>query len=183
MFEKRVLGILKWRINYPTLAFWSNMITDKWDTYSSQFRTMYSFDMPDQFKRNVILPKFRARSDEEYFLFRNFYQIIDLISLDYQSLQYSEKFIVASVIYILLGLYLRCFTISTVVNEFTRNPHTCSNFYELNTIYNRFTTNYLQIELNVLHHHVIYTSFFFSMRFEYNRPILSPDAEGQRRTV
>ncbi len=175
--------MLKWRINYPTLAFWANLISDKWDTYTSEFNTLHSFDMPAHLRRNLKLPKFRAKSDEEYLLFRNFFQIIDLISLDIPSLQFSEKLIVASVIYILLGLYLRWFSISNVVNDFTRNPYACSNYYELNIIYNRFISKFLQIELNALHHHILFTSFFFNMRFEYNLPNVTADVENQQRVV
>jgi len=177
------LRILKWRINYPNLAFWSNLITFKWDTFASEFQTKFSYDFPDSFKSNLILPKFRSYSEEDYLLFRNFFQIIDIISLDYESLQYSQKLIVAAAIYILLGLYLRCFSISTVIHEFTVNIHSCSNYFELNKIFNRFAENFLQIELNNLGQHILYVSFFFNMKFEYNGPVRNFDRDGHDRVV
>lgn len=182
-FEKKVLSILKWRINYPNLAFWSNFITDKWDIFATEFNQKHAYDFSHHFRQNLKLPKFRGNSEEDYFLFRNFFQLIDLISIDYESLQYSEKFIVASVIYILIGLCFRCFTINEVVNEFTKNLHACSNYFDLNAIYDRFTCNFLNIEWNALGAHILYVSFFFHMKFEYNGPSMNLDREGHERVV
>jgi hypothetical protein len=175
--------ILKWQINFPNFAFWSNLITQKWDIFASEFHTKHSFDFSQGFRNNLKLPKFRGESEEDYFLFRNFFQLVDLISIDYESLQYSQKLIVASVIYILIGLYFRCFSINEVVNEFTRNLHATSNYFELNQIYNRFMSCFLNVQLNMLGEHILYVSFFFHMKFQYNGPCMNLDKEGQERVV
>jgi hypothetical protein len=144
-----------------------------------EFHSKHSYDFSNYNRNNIKLPRFRADSEEEYYLIRNFFQIIDLISIDYEHLQYSEKLLVASAIYILLGLYLRFFSISQVVSEFTKNINAYSNYYELNSIFNRFTCNFLEIELNHLSQHILYVSFFFNMKFEYESPKFILDNNGK----
>jgi hypothetical protein len=177
-----VLNILKWRINYPTIAFWSNYLTSKWDKFVVDFPTKHSYDLNASFKR-IKLPKFRAKTDEEYYFFRNFFQIIDAMSLDVEYLQYSEKILAAATIYLLLGLYLKCFTISQIVKDYWKDPSIYSSFGELNLIFNRFVTTYLNCGLDVVIEHANYVGFFFNLKFDYTGPIISKDEDGENRMV
>jgi hypothetical protein len=163
IFEKNVLRILKWRIQFPTLAVWSNFITNEWDKFSVQFLALYSNRMKFKFKEKFDLTKLRENSYRSYYLCRQFYKIIDVISLDYKSLEYSSRQIVASVLYILLGSNLEYFSNSLILNEFTRNPNAFQKFSEWNFIFNGFTTRILNFKLEEIKELISYTSMFFNL--------------------
>jgi hypothetical protein len=164
------LSVFKYRITYPNFAFWSNFITLKWDEFSLEFHTKYSFDIP--MNNNINLPKFRNNSNDEYFLFRNYYQIIDMITLDIDYLHYNQKLICLSLIYLLCGLFLRMYTLKEVVKEFAVNSQTYANFYVLNVIYSRFINVYLGYELDDIVDHLMYVSKFFNIKFDYSPPVI-----------
>ena len=101
-----------------------------------------------QNRRKIKLPISRNRTIEEYRFFRDLFQILDLISLDIESLNYSEKILITCVIYLNLGVYLKQFTQNDILNEFTKDISAYTNYNDLNIIYNRFLNNFLEIELD-----------------------------------
>lgn len=178
-FEKKMLNILKWRIHFPTLAFWANYITSKWDKFAKEFSVKHTYDLNSSFKK-IKLPNFRAKTDEEYYFFRNYFQIIDVISLDVDYLQFSEKVLCASVAYLLIGLYFKCFSIVQVAKDFWKDPATYSAFQDLNIIFQRFLINYLNIGLDIVIEYVaLYVGFFFNLKFDYKMPALINESEGK----
>ena len=172
--EKIVLKIFKWRILYPSMAYWSNYITFKWDKFVQEFNEKHSYDLDPLFKK-IKLPKFRSKTDEEYYFFRNFYQIIDAITLDIEYLNYSEKILTAATIYLLLGIYLNCFNISNIVKEFWKDESIFSNYYELNIIFNKFVETYLECRLDIIIPHSMYVCFFFNLKFDYDPPKINTE--------
>jgi hypothetical protein len=164
-FERAILKTLKWRVNFPTLAFWANNISYKWDDFVNFFASHFAYDI--NFK-SLQLPTFRERTNEDYVFFRNMFQILDNITLDIEYLQYSEKFLVLAVIYLFVGIYLRYFTITDVFNEFCKDIHCYTNFYDLNIIFNRFLNNYIICELDDIVEHIYYVSQFFVIEFDYS---------------
>lgn len=164
------------------MAHWSNYLTYKWDKFVKNFATKHAYDLSSSFKK-IKLPLFRAQTDEEYYFFRNFYQIIDAISLDIEYLQYSEKILAAAVIYLLLGLYLKCFTINQIVKDFWKNVNSYSVFGPLNEIFNRFVMSYLHCSLDVVIEHVFYVGYFFNLKFDYTAPIINKDEENEEKMV
>jgi hypothetical protein len=175
-FEKVVLKWLKWRIQFPSLAFWGNYIMLKWDDFAINFMN-YSFDMPNSFKQKIILPRFRNPTNEEYFLFRNFYQVIDVISLDSEHLKFSEKILSAATIYLLIGLFLKYFNIGHIVKEFAFDCQTYGEYYDFNVIFNRFLCNYLGCELDDVVEHIQFVSSFFNIKFDYKEPVVTKNFE------
>lgn len=162
-FEKSLLKALSWQINHPNLITWSNFLTFKWDLYVDCF--------PNQFSHGISienLPKFRTSNSEEYFFFHNFFQIIDLIGLDLQHLQYFQHSLVLSVIYLLVGISLKQFSIYDVINDFAATIETYSAYYHFNILFNRFLNNYLYCELDDIVDHLQYTSHFFLLKFDYS---------------
>ena len=180
-YERYVLASLNWRIHFPNLAFWSNYTTVKWDEFSSEFNTKYAYDLGIQ--NHIKLPRFRSNSSEEYFLFRNYFQLMDVLSLDYTSLHYSEKILSAAVVYLLIGLFLKHFDIPKIVKEFTKDSSLFATHYDLNMIFNRFLLNYLNCEFDDLSDHMVYVSFFFNMTFDYALPEMPKDEENEKKIV
>ena len=172
--EVEILNRLKWKIQYPTIAFWSNYITSKWDEYTSTFGETYAYDLNWNNKR---LPIFRNKSNEEYHLFRTLSQILDLITLDIEVLKYSEKCLVSSVIYLLLGVYLKYFTHEEIILDFVNDRNTYTNYYELNIIFNRFLYNYMNLELDDIIDHIGYVSVFFNLNLDFTSVGLNEEEE------
>jgi hypothetical protein len=172
--EVEILNKLKWRIQYPTLAFWSNYITSKWDEYTSNFGETYAYDLN---WNNKHLPIFRNKSNQEYHLFRTLNQIIDLITLDIEVLKYSDRYLVLSVIYLLLGVYLKYFSHEEIILDFVNDKNAYTNYYELNIIFNRFLYNYMNIELDDIIEHIGYVSVFFNLTLEFTRVTFNEDEE------
>jgi hypothetical protein len=172
--EIEILNKLKWKIQYPTISFWSNYITSKWDEYTRSFGETYAFDLN---WNNKHLPIFRNHSNDEYQLFRTLNQIIDLISLDIEVLKYSEKCLVSSVIYLLLGVYLKYFTHGDIIHDFANDRNAYTSYYELNIIFNRFLYNYMNLELDDIIEHIGYTAVFFNLSFDFTGVTLSEDEE------
>jgi hypothetical protein len=170
-YEQYVLEILNYRIIYPNLGFWANYTLLKWDEFTDFFLKKYTFDLPLYFKHGLKLPKFRENTDEEYFLFRNFFQIIDLITLDFEFMKFSDKLLSISIIYILVGLMLKIFTLSEVLKEYTNGSQFFSKFIELNDIFNKFINSYFATGLDDLIDHLIYVCQFFNIQFDYSLPI------------
>jgi len=122
--------------------------------------------MKSKFKENFSLTKLRENSLRSYYLCRQFFKIIDVISLDYRSVQYSNRDIVASVVYILIGSRMEYFSLSVILSEYTHNPNAFLNFSEWNSIFNSFTTRFLNFGLREIKEVILYTSNFFNLRFD-----------------
>lgn len=175
-FERNVLKTLKWKIQFPNMSFWCNYITVRWDEYAKMFSEEYAYDINWQNKK---LPIHRNQTNQEYHMFRNLYQILDIISLDIEILKYSQKLIVVSVMYLNIGMLLKYFSQEDIITNFSKNINTFSNYYELNVIFNRFLNYFLEIELEDIIEHILYVSLFFNLQFDYSTVDLSPDEENQ----
>jgi hypothetical protein len=173
-YERSVLIALKWKVNYPTLAFWTNYVSNRWDDYIELFSTHFAYDID---YKSIKLPQFRGKSNENYIFFRNVFQLVDLVSLDIDFLQYCDKFLVLAIIYLFLGVYLRFFSINDVINEFSRDLHCYTNFYELNVIFNRFLNNYIVCEFDEIVEHIYYVSQFFIIDLNYTPVVPFQESE------
>jgi hypothetical protein len=178
-YERVVLKTLKWKINYPTLAFWGNYVTHRWDDYAGLFVTHFAYDIDSS---SLKLPTFRGRNNENYVFFRNVFQVLDSITMDIEYLNFSDKFLVLAVIYLFLGVYLRFYSIDDIVNEFTRDLHCYTNFYELNIIFNRFLNNYIVCEFDEIVEHIFYVSQFFVIEFDYT-PVMPAHEEPEDQSL
>jgi hypothetical protein len=104
-------------------------------------------------------------------------QIIDLITLDIEVLKYSDRYLVLSVIYLLLGVYLKYFSHEEIILDFVNDKNAYTNYYELNIIFNRFLYNYMNIELDDIIEHIGYVSVFFNLTLEFTRVTFNEDEE------
>jgi hypothetical protein len=165
--------MLKWRIHYSTPAFWCNYIMSVWDEFSDNFKSNYSFDL--NLPENFRLPRFRNSHFEEYNFFRNFFQLIDLISLDFDSLKFSDRTITVTILYLLVGLFIEYFNLNQLLNFLHKDLSLFNELYDLNTIFNRFCNLYLNLELDEIFENLNYVCYFFYMDFDYCNPTLPKD--------
>ena len=73
--EELILKTLKWKIQYPNLSDFGNLLMVEWDTNINILNK--SFNIQDKF------PLFRNDPEYKDLLFDHFFQILDYISLDY----------------------------------------------------------------------------------------------------
>ena len=85
--EKIILRELGWRTTPPTYAMWANWYMNQWDIYISTNESAFTHHI---IKANSELT-FKSSNEISYARFREVMQIIDLIVLDYNWLQYKPR--------------------------------------------------------------------------------------------
>jgi len=162
-------------MNFITIADWSNLITLKWDSFMNdihKFITDLAYSQT-QFSK----PYFRKNNTSSYNLIRAFFQYLDMIVLDYYYLEFTEKLLGLSLLYILMSNIMGnldfrllkeklCFTI----DEINRN-------IEFNVLFERFLFYYWELRLEFLFEHIFYVSFLIDSQFSINPPKLNQNIE------
>ena len=67
-------------------------------------------------------------------------QILDLMILDIQTLQYKPRALIASLMYLLIGKYFHCFTVEEIIKYF---PHRSVYLLDDDYAYNDLFANFL----------------------------------------
>lgn len=88
-YEKKILGLLKWKINYVDILQWSNLILYKWNIYINEYS-----------------PLFKMNENDTNGLYIAYYYILDSIVLDYYYRFHNMKYICTSIIYLIFGYIL-----------------------------------------------------------------------------
>jgi hypothetical protein len=167
-WEHNVLRTLKWRVTYNTLATWSNILLLKWDDYVPLCQNDSS-NLEYPFINE--LPFFRKQVEESYLLFRNFYQVLDLITLNASSSRYKDRFIVLAVMYLNIGLFIKAFSLDSVARDFPLHSEVLSNFCDYNLIFQNYLRIHVGINLCDILEVIQYASRFFILKFEYSEPV------------
>ena len=141
--ETKILRTLNWKIQMLTLNFWSNLLISKWDEFNIQ-------------KQNVNLT-FKHKP----ILYIHFFGIIDLISMDYYHLFKDPKIICGCVLYLLIGLSLKAFTIHDISLKFTKNECVEEHRLDFNMYVSNFLVKEYGISLDAFNECICYVSEFF----------------------
>lgn len=139
--EREILKCLNWRIQYTNPAFWINYLISKWDNYT---------------KDDPSMPKFKTNK----WMSRLSFWLIDTISLDYAHIFKEMRTIACVVLYIVIGIQLKCFGMDNIKELFLINENNIEHFPELNTFFNSFLIKVLGIELITFGEHLSYVSLF-----------------------
>lgn len=162
-YETKILLEMNWKIQFPNLVTWSNFFTSKWDLFVSHIE--------------YNLPKFRTKTHGEDYLLKNFYLLIDIISLDYYHMFINEKLIACSIVFLLIGLSINCLSLEDVLSSFTKEM-TNENFFHYHQIFNSFCENEVGIHEEELSQTIKYVCQFFNLQFEYSGPIVKGIVSG-----
>eukprot|EP00826_Nyctotherus_ovalis_P006243 TRINITY_DN11459_c0_g1_i6.p1 TRINITY_DN11459_c0_g1~~TRINITY_DN11459_c0_g1_i6.p1 ORF type:complete len:334 (-),score=47.86 TRINITY_DN11459_c0_g1_i6:40-1041(-) len=118
--ELAVAASLAWHLVPPTTFFWANMYAEQWDEFSegSEFGEM----------------KFKEPSEDSYKRYRQLMQIIDYISMEVEHLQYNQRVLAGSAIYIVLSMCLhsveKILLIFTKGSKFIIEPNSFNKAFE-----------------------------------------------------
>ena len=89
VYEKKILGLLNWKINFVDILQWSNLILYKWNIYINEYS-----------------PLFKMNENDTNRLYIAYYYILDSIVLDYYYRFHNMKYICTSIVYLLFGYIL-----------------------------------------------------------------------------
>ncbi|MCQ2817802.1 MAG: hypothetical protein MJ252_11105 [archaeon] len=155
-FEREMLKTLKWKIQFPNLAIWGNIVSKAWDNFILETRD-----------RREIWPFFRNDNIYQNFLFKNMFLILDAIAMDYCHLTYNEKKLSTALAYLLIGLTTHCFSMQDILNGLSNFVPTQA-YYLLNEVFNYFSQTKFNIQLASLRDEIEYVALFFDIIFQYN---------------
>ena len=157
--EELILKTLKWKIQYPNLSDFGNLLMVEWDTNINILNK--SFNIQDKF------PLFRNDPEYKDLLFDHFFQILDYISLDYFYNFIYEKNICVSLIYIIVGVAKNIFSYKDAVEYF--NNIDSSNIQKVRIYQNffiNFSKQYFKINLFEIFDVLKYVCLFSAIKFE-----------------
>lgn len=167
--ETNLYFTLSFRITPPTINTWSNWYTAQWDAF---------IDESCLAKENVLVlsteqpVKFKLPTQNSYTLFRTLMQLLDLMILDIQTLQYRQRALVLSTMYILLGREYQQFTDELIEQEFPHSSHYLLNdTLAYNALFGVFLQECFGMELANLLPTVQYVATFFAVELDISLPI------------
>ena len=170
-FEKQMIKTLSWKVQYPNLAYWANLITKEWDTF-----VLDNPNLRDSFHL------FRNDAQLGYSLFKNLFLFLDVMTLDYIHLKYNEKKLCLSLCYLLLGLSLQCFSLDNILHGLS-NIQPNGSFYTFNTVFNFFIKLRFNLELDDLRNEIEYSVLFFDIYYDYNESHFAARAETEEERL
>lgn len=146
----------------------------QWDLYLDQ---LYSSKSPfHNFLKlwPVTTIKFKQPNEESYLLYREFLQILDCSMLDIQTLQYKNRTLVASLIYLIMGKKMKRFGLNNIISEF---PYSSSYLLNPESEFNNLFSGYLNycfgFELVELLPSIQYLATYFGLNIVNNLPTVA----------
>lgn len=166
--EKIILRELGWRTTPPTYAMWANWYMNQWDIYI----TTNEYALNHQIIKIHPELTFKSSNEISYARFREVMQILDLIILDYNSLQYKPRGLIASILYLIIGIHVDEFTIAMIWQNFTFSSNA---FLNEDIEYNILFTDFLELSFGFQIHELAptiqFVSSFMGIPFNYDLPI------------
>lgn len=141
----------------------------QWDAFLQSSLNSLGANLAKQTFNDVIY--FKQPNEHSYEIFREIMQIFDLTQLDIETLQYNQRAIVASVMYLMIGKHYEQFDLTTIVNEF---PHSsiflCRDLEDFNRFFSDFLRKEFKFELPDLFPTIQYVAPYFAVKITYNLP-------------
>ena len=135
-YEKKILGLLKWKLNLVDIFQWSNFILYKWNIFINEYSPLFKMNENDTNKLHLI-----------------YYFIIDSIVLDYYYRFHNMKYICTSIIYLLFGYFFEFITETSL---------DLSKFKYYDNFFNKFIEKNKFLSLNNFRESISFVSQFFN---------------------
>ena len=135
-YEKKILGLLKWKLNLVDIFQWSNFILYKWNIFINEYSPLFKMNENDTNKLHLI-----------------YYFIIDSIVLDYYYRFHNMKYICTSIIYLLFGYFFEFITETSLdLSKFKYYDNFFNKFIEKNKFLSlnnfRESISFVKIQMN-----------------------------------
>ena len=162
--EQLIMKNLQWEINLPNFSTWINNTTMDWDLFIDNihiFSEDIAFDVND-----LKSFKFRDRNPRSFNLFCTLTQYIDIICLDIGYLSYLEKYLIISIIFLLI---LKCFGIVDFSQiAFLQMENIEQLNYEFVLFFNRFLNKFYNMEFVNIFDHIQFVSCYMDSNLNLN---------------
>ena len=140
-----------------------------WDNFIDEDVTIKSSYFFQQFPEK---PYFKQLNEQSFLLFRQLTQYIDCSLLHAETLQYHSRALIASFMYLVLGVYFGLFSDFTILNEVARTStflYNDSNGY--NDMFSIFLRKCFSFELHELLPTIQYCANYFNLPISNELPI------------
>jgi hypothetical protein len=134
-FENKILCLLDWRVNFPTLATWANLISSKWDCWLRIKQNTPNHNS-DRFR---FMPFFRMNLLNDY-LFKRFFYCVDMAVLNVETLNFDGCKFLSAILYITIGIFSGIIPSENVIEiaQFQKELSSLDEYYVLNSIIDMF---------------------------------------------
>ena len=166
--ENSIYFTLGFRITPPTLNTWANWYAAQWDAYVDESEHAQENVLASSFPSAI---KFKQPTQQSYALYRNLMQLLDASMLDIQTLQYKQRALVLSMMYVLVGREYKQFTTEMIATEFPNSSqYLLDESFAYNNLFGNFVTGF-GMELLSLLPTIQFVSSFFSLEIDISLPI------------
>ena len=171
--EINIMRDLKWLLHPPTLQTWTDIYLSQWDYFIENLQ-----ENEDSLFSEGVKILFRKPDEQSYVHYRDFTQVLDAAVLHVETLQYKPRVLIASLLFLLLGIYYKIFTKNEIIHEFRYTSQFLFTFQEYNHFFSEFLENYFGFTLYELLPTIQYLSQFFEIEFLYELPAAEHIFEG-----
>ena len=163
--ELVVLQALKFRINPITINNWAQIFLGEWDNY-------FMMSLENELNSFEVCLTFKQPNESSYQYYREIMQFIDVVQLDIETLQYSQRSILAAIMYLIVGKNLNQYNINQIVQQFPINPiFMGENNQSFNEYFENFLKNSFGFYLEDLVQAIQYTASFFHLVLNFELPV------------
>jgi hypothetical protein len=150
---------------------WANWYMSQWDIYLDY---LIELGNPRFHFMAVEAVKFKQPNERSYVCFRELMELLDVMILEVQTLQYKNRVLIASVMYLLIGKHYKQFGTKEIQESFGNS----SNFLldpnnrvgVFNNIFEEFLGYSFGFQIYELLPTIQYVSGFFKLQFNYDLP-------------
>jgi len=122
-------------------------------------------------------PYFRKNNASSYNLIRAFFQYLDMIVLDFCYLEYTEKLLGLSILYILMSNIIGNLDFRNLKERLCFTNEDINNNIEFNLLFERFLYYYWELRFESLLEHIYYVSFIIDSEFSIIPPQLNQNKQ------
>jgi hypothetical protein len=132
---------------------------------------MLKWDEFVSLKQDYALPQFRNQNTSDFQIFRDYYQILDLLTLSENACRYSDRCVSLANLFLVVGIKIGSFSVETVTSQFaTSITSSLLKFSGYRLIFDEFLKFYQLMVFTDLIESIKFLSRFFVLKFEYSSP-------------
>eukprot|EP00826_Nyctotherus_ovalis_P045113 TRINITY_DN4947_c0_g1_i29.p1 TRINITY_DN4947_c0_g1~~TRINITY_DN4947_c0_g1_i29.p1 ORF type:complete len:411 (+),score=88.60 TRINITY_DN4947_c0_g1_i29:221-1453(+) len=150
--EQSIAKSLSWKLAVPTTFFWTTLTISAWDNYSAD------------------TTKFRDNSTEPYRRYRLLMQIVDGFSICVEHLQYDQRVLAASALYVLLAVDSGIYCAADAVEVLATSSRFLLESSRFNDVFKDFIFKTFGFSLEDLLPGIQYVATLMDMPFEFTIP-------------
>ncbi len=149
---------------------WTSWYIGQWDTYIQCNESARNNELVRRVSDPMVL--FKQPNQKSYARYRELCQLIDLAALDVSTLQYSQRALIASAMYVLLAFHFGQATKEDIIERFAKSSGFVTAQCPFNELFSQYLRSNFGYELPELLPTIQYISPFMALPFSYAVPNL-----------